>query len=158
MNPFSAQDPQRLAGALRSLGAGLLALTVALTFAQVVLRFGFDRPQAWVEEISRYLLVWITFIGAAAAYATDEHIRVTALTELLDRHLRRPLLLFRMTAELLAVGVMILAGTTVAWDNRAAGFYTAPSMPQVIFHLAIPVGGLLMTCGLLLWIRARRSQ
>ena len=49
--------------ALNAIGAVALALTIALTFAQVVLRYAFNNPQAWSEEISRYLFIWSGFLS-----------------------------------------------------------------------------------------------
>lgn len=44
----------------------LLAM-VALVFSNVVLRYVFNSGIATSEELSRWLLVWLTFLGAIVA-------------------------------------------------------------------------------------------
>lgn len=118
----------------------LLAATVSLTFAQVVLRYVFNSPQTWVEEVGRYLFIWITFLGAAVAFARDTHIRVDAIMELFSRQTARVGDLIRRLIELACVASLLYSGILVAWKHRNAKFYTMPDVPQVIFYLAVPVG------------------
>lgn len=47
---------------------------VVLTFVEVIRRYFFHQNWAWSEVLVRYLIVWCTFLGGAAAY------RVGALT------------------------------------------------------------------------------
>jgi TRAP-type C4-dicarboxylate transport system permease small subunit len=45
----------------------------------VVLRFFFNRPQAWIVEISEYLLLYVTFLGAAWVLKNEGHVIVDIL-------------------------------------------------------------------------------
>lgn len=51
----------------------LIVLTIA-TFTQVLFRFVLQQPLAWTEELARYCLVWITFLGAAFAMGKKAHV------------------------------------------------------------------------------------
>jgi len=42
----------------------------------VAMRYFFNRPQAWVMEISEYLLLYITFLGAAWVLKNEGHVIV----------------------------------------------------------------------------------
>ncbi|MDH3320435.1 MAG: TRAP transporter small permease [Betaproteobacteria bacterium] len=53
-----------------------LASTV---FYQVFTRYILDDPAGWTEEIARYLLVALVFIGASMAVRKNSHIHVDAL-------------------------------------------------------------------------------
>lgn len=128
---------QRLLMLIASL---LIAATVSLTFGQVVLRYVFNQPQTWAEEVGRYLFIWITFLGAAVAFSRDIHIRVDAVMELLGPAVARAGDLIRRLIEAAAVGALLYSGILVAWKQRDARFYTMPDVPQVIFYLAVPVG------------------
>ena len=44
-----------------------LAVMVVLVFGNVVLRYGFNSGITISEELSRWLLVWLTFLGAIVA-------------------------------------------------------------------------------------------
>ena len=55
---------------------GLLNATIAIclscmatfVFANVVLRYFFASSITWAEEASRYLFIWLIFMGAIPAY------------------------------------------------------------------------------------------
>jgi TRAP-type C4-dicarboxylate transport system permease small subunit len=54
----------------------ILWLFVALTSLQVIMRYVFDAPLTWPEELSQILLVWMTFIAAVGLSRQGLHIRV----------------------------------------------------------------------------------
>jgi len=54
---------------------------VLLTGAQIICRMYFT-ALTWSEELSRYLLVWSTFLGAGCVYKKMGHISVTAVRDL----------------------------------------------------------------------------
>lgn len=122
----------------------LVAATVALSFTQVVLRYIFNNPQSWAEEVGRYLFVWITFLGAAVAFSRDTHIKVDAVAAMFGPTGLRISDVLRRLVELVAVGVLLYSGIIVAWRNRSSSFYTIPDAPQLLFYLAVPVGSALM--------------
>jgi TRAP-type C4-dicarboxylate transport system permease small subunit len=129
---------------LTTFASAFLVATVALTFTQVILRFLFNNPQAWAEEVSRYLFVWIVFIGAAVAVVNDAHIRVDVLIKWLGLRGKWRLQVFISAAESICFGFVLYAGWIVSWRNRGSEFYTIPGLPQVVFYLAVPVGATLM--------------
>src|SRR5262245_66399091 len=57
--------------------AGIIVLLVfcltAVTFAQVITRYGLGDPLIWSEELARYLFVWVSMIGAALAIRQGGH-------------------------------------------------------------------------------------
>jgi C4-dicarboxylate transporter DctQ subunit len=133
-----------------------LGATVVITTMQVVLRYGFNSPQTWAEEVSRYLLAWIILLGAAIAVARGTHIRVDILETLVSGgRSRRALRFVQGGVELFAYAVLFYSGCLVVWEHRFSRFYTIIEAPQVIFYLAAPVGAALMIGYLI--ISARRG-
>jgi TRAP-type transport system small permease protein len=51
-----------------------LAVMVVLVFGNVVLRYGFNSGISVSEELSRWLFVWITFLGATVAVKENGHL------------------------------------------------------------------------------------
>jgi TRAP-type C4-dicarboxylate transport system permease small subunit len=54
--------------------AAAMALMVLLVFGNVVLRYGFNSGFTLSEELSRWLFVWLTFLGAVAALRDNAHL------------------------------------------------------------------------------------
>ena len=74
-----------------------LLLLLLLVMAQVVMRNLFDGGIPHADILSRYLVLYVTFFGAALAIEQHRHIRIDVLTIFLDpeqlQGLRRPLYL-----------------------------------------------------------------
>ena len=54
--------------------AVFLAVMVVLVFGNVVLRYGFNSGITMSEELSRWLFVWVTFLGAIVAMKEGAHL------------------------------------------------------------------------------------
>ena len=59
---------------LEHLMAASLAVMVLLVFGNVVLRYVFNSSIAMSEELSRWLFVWMTFLGAVIAMREGSHL------------------------------------------------------------------------------------
>jgi TRAP-type transport system small permease protein len=71
-----------------------LALFWALAFTvfyQVFTRYFLDDPAGWTEEIARYLLVAVVFIGASMSVRKNNHIQVDVFYRLMPAILQRVL-------------------------------------------------------------------
>jgi TRAP-type C4-dicarboxylate transport system permease small subunit len=65
--------------ALEAVIALCLVLMVVLVFGNVVLRYAFNSGIAVSEELSRWLFVWLTFLGAIVALREHGHLGTEAL-------------------------------------------------------------------------------
>lgn len=61
----------------------ILWFFVALTSLQVIMRYAFNAPLQWPEELTQILLVWMTFIAAVGLSRQGLHIRVEILENFL---------------------------------------------------------------------------
>ncbi|WP_199172469.1 TRAP transporter small permease [Limnohabitans sp. 15K] len=59
---------------LNLLTAAALAVMVVLVFGNVVMRYGFNSGITMSEELSRWLFVWLTFLGAIVAMKDGAHL------------------------------------------------------------------------------------
>lgn len=55
---------------------GSLAFNIVLVFIQVIMRSVFNYSLSWSEELSRYIFIWQTWLGASIALRYNEHIKV----------------------------------------------------------------------------------
>ncbi|MDQ8024305.1 MAG: TRAP transporter small permease [Moraxellaceae bacterium] len=69
--------------------AAMLALMVVLVFGNVVLRYAFNSGISVSEELSRWLFVWVTFIGGAVALKENRHLGTDFLVARLPRRLKK---------------------------------------------------------------------
>lgn len=61
----------------------LLTVMVITVFLQVIFRFIIHSSLPWSEELARYILVWISFLGASIGVKKKAHIGVAVITNLL---------------------------------------------------------------------------
>ena len=121
-----------------------------ITF-EVVMRYVFNSPTIWVDEISRILQVWVVYL--AAAYVLKHREMVT-----IDLILSKPNTLLRRLAESVAIlilfifaGVACYYGFQIWLKSTLAGHTTDTFLapPKLITHAPVWVGSaLLMLQGL----------
>jgi TRAP-type transport system small permease protein len=61
----------------------MLGAMVVMVFGNVVLRYGFNSGIDYSEELSRFLFIWITFLGAIIAMRENAHLGLDTLLRLL---------------------------------------------------------------------------
>lgn len=66
-------------GFLKVLIAACLLVMVVLVFGNVVLRYGFNSGITVSEELSRWLFIWMTFLGSIVALRDHGHLGVDSL-------------------------------------------------------------------------------
>ena len=66
----------------------IVALMFIIVFYQVVLRYVFNSPNNWSEELARYLHIYMIFICGGYATKMKAHVRVDVLINVWPRKLR----------------------------------------------------------------------
>ena len=122
----------------------LLALMVVIVFANVVSRYYLHVSLAWSEEIARFMLVWLVFLGSFLAYIQDEHLGLDILVKRFPPLLRKSvavganmLVIFALYAVMEGGYLMMMANFD--WLSAAA------EIPQGYIYAIIPV-----CCGLMI--------
>lgn len=73
----------RLLGIETFLLALITILLVAAIFIEVVCRYFLFISAAWAEELTRYLFIWLTYIGSAYAICDNSHTEIDVLKQVL---------------------------------------------------------------------------
>ena len=136
----------------------LMAAMAVLVFGNVVSRYLLSYSLIWIEELTRYMMVWVGFLGSGLVLRVGAHIAVDALQDAL------PEAAARMLRGLIAL-ILGLAFATMTWLGvRYALFAWGQETPAMNWstgavYLAIPVGSALMLVHLLFiarrYVRAR---
>ncbi len=120
--------------------ASALFLIVVLA---VVGRYAFGRSLSWTEEVPRYLLIWIAFLGAAACVARREHVGFDVLFNALPVRVRR-WLGASIGALILAFGwVVFRHGITFVRDFGSDLMETIP-YTNYWYYVVMPISGALI--------------
>jgi len=68
----------------RAIDGAAIAVFVGIflcVFAQVILRYVFNSPLTWSEELARYLFIWCAFLGWIIASRKGSHLAMTFVAE-----------------------------------------------------------------------------
>ncbi len=123
--------------------AMLMAGMVSIVSAQVWYRFILNDPLSWSEEASRYLFVWISFMGAAAGVRYQVHLGIDLMEKIL------PAGSYRMVVILVNLIIQVFLLMIIYWGFKILGviqFQESPSMHISMRYpyMAVPVGSIFM--------------
>lgn len=79
----------------------MLAISV-LVFGQVLTRYVFLYSAPWLEELTRFLMIWMILLGSAYAVRTKQHIAI----DLVDSFVRSPRVLKLASLLVSAIGLL----------------------------------------------------
>ncbi len=121
----------------------LVAAFTLLIAVSVFLRYGLSRGLDWTEELGRYLMIWMGFLGASLALRNGAHVGVDMVRAALPRAVRRVVIL---------IGSLIICSFFVMVTYQGIRLVSMVQeqeslvLPISMFwpYLAIPVGTLLM--------------
>jgi tripartite ATP-independent transporter DctM subunit len=86
----------------------LVVVEVCILLADVIARYGFNRPLLWGDELAGSLFLWLSMLGAVIALRRGEHMRMSTLVNRMT-----PLWRGRVTTAAMLV-VLIFAVTLLA--------------------------------------------
>lgn len=128
------------------LAGGFLIGGLAVLFWGVVMRYVMDNPQAWIDEISRYLVIWGTLIGAVVALRDERHIQVEILYSVLPEKLKPVMDLVANALGLVFSSLFLVYGIQMV-ENRLQTQQLSidVGIPLWLVYLIIPISGLMMS-------------
>jgi TRAP-type C4-dicarboxylate transport system permease small subunit len=124
-----------------------LAAMVVMVFGNVVLRYGFNSGLTISEELSRWLFVWMTFLGALVALRTHGHLGTDSLVSRLPvkgrkiclgiTHLLMLYLCWLMFRGAWAQTVINYGTTSAVMEASMAWFYASGLFFSVLAFLLV---------------------
>ena len=134
--------------ALSAVCVGLFVVMLGAVGLQVVMRYAFNAPLVWSEELARFAMIWLVFLAAALAARKRQHIAVTGLFSLQAPAERL------LSAGLTVVFLVVVA--VVGWQGYLITLRTtiqrstALQIPMSAIYAAIPTAAALMIVCVLL--------
>lgn len=122
----------------------LLSATILL-FINVITRYCFGFSFKWAEEITRYMIIWVTFIGSSVCVRKQKHVGIDALLMKCPMNISWILKLIILVIGILFSCVLTIYGWKLTGSVVASGQLSpAMMLPMYLVYIAIPVGGGLM--------------
>lgn len=101
----------------------------------------------WTDEVGRYMLVYLVFLGSGLAMIEGKHIRVDFILEQLSPRLRRWVELFNDLVTIAFLLVMVVSGFILVQKTGTQMVSTLRKyfdMPMAWWNSAVMVGGAIM--------------
>lgn len=127
-----------------------LVLMVFIVTLQIILRFFFDYSLTWAEELTRYVMLYQIWVGAALAVKEDAHLRIISFKDRMSK--RGQAIVEIIVIVLWAVFVVFLAiksGKLVSILFIRGQVSAAMRLPMGYAYASVTVGCALMTLRLI---------
>ena len=130
--------------ASRYLIIAVVAVIAVVMMCAVFWRYGLDNSIPWSEEISKYLMVWLAFLGAPVALRHANHINIDLLMKIFPPRGEQ---FFHLIINLIIIGTMgivFVKGIQFA-QLGARQVASSVQISMLYMYIAVPVGSAL-TC------------
>ncbi|MCL5808607.1 MAG: TRAP transporter small permease [Deltaproteobacteria bacterium] len=130
-----------LTAVLEYLSMAGITVMALLVIAQVILRYVFNDPLTWSEEMARLIFIGLAFIGIGAAYGRRRHMAIDALVILLPSRAKR-IAEFTVVgiASVFLIAVIAITARSIMELYRMEVTTPALEFPMAYVYLVIPFG------------------
>ena len=122
--------------------AALFAVLVVLVLIQVITR-SLHMSQTWIDEISKFVFVWLAYLGGAITVRKGANVCFDLVLEGTKGKAYKVLFLLVNVVAIAFMAAVCVLGTQQAWANRVQ-FSTMTRTNMGLMNAAIPVGFALM--------------
>jgi len=122
----------------------ILTIMVGLVFGNGVARYVFNSAITWAEEVSRFLFVWLTFVGASFGLQKGLHLGMDMVVSRLKPRTRSIVDAFNSVIVLIFLGVWIVGGIHLIQANLTF-MSPATGFSMGLVYMIGPLAALLMT-------------
>lgn len=121
-------------------GTFFVVLT-AVTFLGVVMRYFFNDPFVWLEEVQLALFLGVVYLGGGSAFRHGAHVAIDFLVERMGGILRTIVLWFAHIVVVAVLAYFAWQGYHLVADIAATGRTTnILRIPSVLIYAMVPVG------------------
>lgn len=129
---------------VKYLGYLASALFISIGFIvcyEVVMRYVFNSPTVWVNEISRFLQIWATYLALTYSFHTKDFIRITFVYDRFGEKGKKFLDFISFIVISIFSLVVVYYGWLIAYDSFVTGrtSSTILDLPAFLTEFAIPI-------------------
>jgi TRAP-type C4-dicarboxylate transport system permease small subunit len=126
---------------LEYLSMACIVIMASLVIAQVIMRYVFNDPLDWSEEMARLVFISLAFVGIGAAYGRRRHMAIDALVILLPAGAKR-IVEFTVVgiASAFLIAVIVISAGSIMDLHRMDVTTPALEWPMAYVYLVIPLG------------------
>lgn len=118
----------------------MIAGMVIIVFSNVISRYFLNASIAWSEEISRWMFIWLVFLGAIMAYVNNEHLGLDIIIKLFPKKITQLLIILADVLVLIVTAIMLKGGIDMTADSFASGWVSsAVPIKYGYVYLAVPL-------------------
>ena len=119
-----------------------LVMMVVLIFVQIVSRVLIGSSFSWTEEVARYLMIWVAFLGAGFAFQYGAHMSIEVLFKKINLNMQN---IFQIISAILCtLFFLLLIVKGIELIKGSINVYSpALKLPMTIVYAAIPIGAFL---------------
>ena len=133
-------------------GALTLAMTAVVAYS-VVMRYVFNRPQTWTDELVAYAMVLLVLLGAAEVLRRGGHVSVDLLTARLGPRAGRMVEIWSLAAVLATATVLLASSWQMVAFSHSVGLISEGYLEAPVW---IPQSSMLVGTAMLILAAANR--
>jgi len=137
----------QLLGNLDVMIAGIaLIVLVVCTFMGVVMRYFFNNPFVWLQEVQLWCFTWVVFFGGGAAFRSGSHVAIEVIVDRMPVKLKKLVEVLGYIIVMAILAYFMVYGTKLVMQLWRTGRTTnILDVPFPIIYGAFPLG-----CGLMM--------
>jgi TRAP-type C4-dicarboxylate transport system permease small subunit len=129
--------------------AGLTALMAGTVLVGVFARYVLNDALPWPEELARYTMIWLAWLGGGLALRRGAHIAVEFVLDAMPRPLRAATVFAGRLGILLFLGLCLVYGLQLV-GRVSLQTTVALGVSMQVPYLSVPIGSALMIYHLLI--------
>ena len=122
--------------------ASALFITIGFIVSyEVIMRYLFNSPTIWVNEVSRFLQIWATYLALTYSFHKNDFIRITVIYDRLNDKGKKILDFISFIFILIFSSFVVYYGWIIAYDSLKVGrtSSTILDVPSFLTEVAIPI-------------------
>ncbi|MDX9783746.1 MAG: TRAP transporter small permease [Spirochaetia bacterium] len=131
-----SRDIDRIVGIICALFIGVMTFIV---FLGVIFRYVFASPLNWVEEVSRYLMIWGASLAISLGVSAGEHVGLTVILDSIKKVSARKAMTIVINSFVFALLLFMFVISIPATIESRMQITQALGISMVLPKLAVPV-------------------